>query len=248
VVTDAGNRSPADGRSWTPSVRGAARAAPELWLCSAVSRTVPFDRAAVVASTDPVGQTVLVGSDPELRAFGELQQSLDEGPGIELFRTAAAVVLPDLHATGTRWPILASSGLADVPVRSLMLLPLSRPSVAGPAGPLLGFVTCGRTRVEPFTAPEVAVLARMAGLVREMVVRRLGGLAASMDGEVDGAALGLEDDDLPMATGMVMARNRTDPAGALTGLRAEAFLRGCTIHELARDIVAGRLSAAVLRD
>ena len=225
--------------AWVP----AGGAAPELHVCSAVSRSVPFDLAAVVVAGDMDHRTALVGSDARLRQFGDLQQSLGEGPGQDVLRTGAPVVVTDVRAETSRWPLLTAT--AELPVRSLALLPLrvDRPAGRSP-GNALGLLGAARSWVQPFTVSELGVLEGLAALVTQLLLDRLRRCPGSLVGRDPlPRTLGFSDDDLGTSLGMVMAAVRTDRAGALTRLRARAFVRGCTVHELATEIVAGRSPA-----
>ena len=216
--------------------------APELHVCSAVSRSFPFDLAAVLVAGDMDHRTALVGSDPRLRHFGDLQQSLGEGPGQDVFSTGEPVVVDDVPTETGRWPVLLAAG--ESPLRSLALLPLhARGPARRRAGDVLGLLAAGRTWVQPFASTEVAVLERTAALVTAMLLERSRRAPESLAARHPADVLGLDDDDLSTALGMVMAAARTDRAGALTRLRARAFVRGCTVHELATEIVAGRSPA-----
>ena len=225
--------------AWVP----AGDAAPELLVCSAVSRSLPFDLAAVIVAGDMDHRTALVGSDVRLRHFGDLQQSLGEGPGHDVLRTGAPVVVDDVRAETSRWPLLTADG--ELPVRSLALLPLRAGGPVGRRpGDVLGLLGAARSRVQPFTALEVRALEALAALVTQLLLDRLRRCPASLVGRDPlPRTLGFTDDDLGVSLGMVMAAVRTDRAGALTRLRARAFVRGCTVHELATEIVAGRSPA-----
>lgn len=218
--------APAGGRAAPPG--------PELLVCSAVRGAVGWDRVAVVATDGLDHRLPLTGSDPVLAHWGDLQQSLAEGPGADVLTTGAAVLLDDLRAASGLWPVLRAATPEAFPVHSLAVLPL----VGRRAGGVVGVLAVARDAVVPFTEPQVGLLTALADLLAAVVVHR----SASGDlfreaGDV-GATSG---DEVSVVLGMLAERLGTRADEALARLRAFAFSAGSTIHEVARTVLEGEL-------
>ena len=208
--------------------------APELLLCWAFARVVPHDRVCVVLAGGLDVRFPLDGSDAALRRFDDQQLSVLEGPGVDVLRTLAPVAVADLELT-SRWPLLSATA-PDTVFRSLAALPLV--DAAGGDGRPLGVLYVARDRPTSFSAAEVRVLSPLADLLVASVLHRF-------DPEADPTGAGLSgvtaayDDSLAVVTGLLSQRHGLGRQEVLARLRAAAFSRGCTVHELAGAVLAG---------
>lgn len=220
---------------------------PELRVCAALRETVGWDRVAVVVATDADGRLPLRGSDAALEHFGDLQQSLVQGPGIDVLASGASVLVDDLRTAVSPWPLLLSSLPPEVPVRSLAVLPLRLPGARPLTAPddddeaarpaVLGLLAVGRDQPQPFTPAQVTDLTALAGLVTAVVLQR----ATTEKLFTHDAA---PDEELPIVVGMLRARLGAGAADALAHLRAYAFSADTTIHRVAREVLSGHLDLA----
>ncbi len=210
-----------------------------------MSRIVPMDAAAVAVALDMEHHATLPGSDARLRQFGDWQQSVSEGPAVELYRTGAPVVLADVLSERRRWPLLASLDPTCSGLRSLVLLPLQAVAEPDP-GAVLGFLAVARFRPDPFSGNEVKMLIHLAAVIYQMLVKRL--TDPELLDTTPTSAVELGDDTLNVALGMAMAAFGVDRDDAYARLKGHAFVLGCTVWELAHDLVTGRRSATVLAD
>lgn len=219
---------------------------PELRVCAALRETVGWDRVAVVVATGADGRLPLRGSDAVLEHFGDLQQSLVQGPGIDVLASGASVLVDDLRTAVSPWPLLLSSLTPEMPVRSLAVLPLRLPGARPPTAPddgeaagpaVLGLLAVGRDQPDPFTPAQVTDLAALAGLVTAVVLQR----ATTEELFTHDAA---PDEELPIVVGMLRARLGAGAADALAHLRAYAFSADTTIHRVAREVLSGHLDLA----
>ena len=222
----------------------------ELQVCALVRHAVGFDRVAVVTASDIDTRAALRGSDAVLERFCDLQQTLVQGPSLDAFQHAVPILVDDLRTTPMPWPLLGASAPADLPVRSLAVLPLPNPPLAprseivaaddsggaamgGRRQPALGVLIVGRDHPEPFTTTQVTALSHLAGVLATLLVHRAatGELA---EADVD------PSDDLAIVVGMLEERLDTGAGEAMSKMRAHAFAAGCTIHDLARAVLGGR--------
>jgi GAF domain-containing protein len=183
---------------------------------------------------------VLVDETGELRgavAAGDLAQALEEaapqlwsGPSLEVLAGGAPVRTSNLHGDG-RWPALA--GLpALAGVNSLLCVP-----VEGPAG-AAGTLAVVRRPDRPWQAQEVEGLLTYVGVVAALVRA-----AAESEGTTQVIAQ-LEHAlhhrvVIEQAKGILMERERLDPAGAFDRLRKAARAGRRRVSEVAAEVVAG---------
>lgn len=230
-------------------------ASPELQICAAVQQAVGWDRVAVVAADGLEHRLPLPGSDAVLRHYGDLQQSLSQGPGADVLAAGAPVLVDDLRVPVERWTVLMGSVPTGFPVRSLAAVPLisgrrlqpfggaSQEAVPGAEG-VSGVLVAARDAVAPFTTAQLELLEALAALVVVVAEQRIasGGFFAP-EPPVSGAGPGrVPGDEVAMVVGMLRVRLSADESGALAWLRAHAFAAGTTIHQVASAVVAGRLS------
>ena len=216
---------------------------PELLVCSALRALVGWDRVAVVAADGLDHRLPLPGSDAVLRHWGDLQQSVAQGPGADVLATGTPVLVYDLCLGPTPWPVLQAADAADLPVRSLAVLPLVAPGRAQ----VVGVLSVARDAVDPFTGVQVGLLTALAALVAAVVAHRLddGTLLVGDDDQLAGGGGGLGD-DFAVVVGMLTERLGTGADEALARLRAHAFSSGRTIHQVARAVVVGEVDLAVI--
>jgi GAF domain-containing protein len=246
-----------------------AASAPELSVCEALRPIITWDRNAVVAAVELDHRLPLAGSDEVLRWFGDLQQTLTQGPGVDVLATGLPLVIDDLRTPVDRWPLLQSSLPVGFPVRSLAVVPLSRARVArvgasrpqaswsevappaaltsrgtGTSGPAItGLLVVARDTVTPFTTAQVRLLESLAGLVGGLVEHR-GATGQLFDAATTAHldAEGAVGDELWVVVGMLQAHMEADASQATAWLRARAFATGITMHQIARAVPAGRVS------
>jgi GAF domain-containing protein len=181
---------------------------------------------------------VLVDENGELRgavAAGDLAQALEDaapqlwsGPSLEVLAGGAPVRTSNLRGDG-RWPALAR--LAGV--NSLLCVP-----VEGPAGPA-GTLTAVRRPDRPWQAQEVESLLTYAGVVASLV--RAAAESERTTQVIDQLEHALHHRVvIEQAKGILMERERLDPAGAFDRLRKAARAGRRRVSEVAAEVVAGQ--------
>ncbi len=220
---------------------------PELQVCAAVRALVGWDRVAVVAADGLDHRMPLPGSDAVLMHWGDLQQSLAQGPGADVLATGAVVLVNDLRSGATPWTVLQAASPADLPVRSLAVVPLLAPG----DGQVVGLLSVARDAVAPFDDAQVTLLTALAALLAVVVTRRMATgslLGDRYDGDGGHGGHGGHEpgDQVAVVLGMLVERLGTSAEEALARLRAYAFSAGCTIHQAAGAVVAGRVELGVV--
>jgi GAF domain-containing protein len=212
---------PLGGEALESVVRPALVAATRLFLVAGVALVL----------VDETGELLAVVAAGDLaEALGEAAPQLWSGPSLEVLAGGEPVRTADLPGDG-RWPALA--GLpALAGVKSLLCVP-----VEGPAGPA-GTLTAVRRPGRPWPAQEVEALHVYAGVVASLI-------RSAADAERDAQIIGQLEHALhhrvviEQAKGILMERERLDPAGAFDRLRKAARARRRRVSEVAAEVVAG---------
>jgi hypothetical protein len=178
---------------------------------------------------------VTTASDATTEQLEELQFVLGEGPCIDAFDSRSPVFVPDLaDGAVSRWPIYTPA-VSEGGVRAVFAFPLQ----VGAAR--LGVLDVFRPRPGPLTTEELGQALTFAEVAVTTVLdgqdaAYLGSAAAGLDEAMDGRA------ELFQAQGMVMVQLGVSLVQALTRMRAYAFAEDRPLGEVARDVVARRLS------
>lgn len=207
----------------------------EARLCAAAAELVEAPGVGLSLGATP---DVLVGGLETICATdggrdGEaLQFDLGEGPAYVAHRTGAPVQVADL-ARCDRWPAFGSAAVR-AGVRAVFAFPLRSGSVT------LGALTFYRDVAGELTTDQYAdasVVARVA--VNLVISSQAGRPPDELDSVlVDGLSSSVE---VHQAAGIVSVQLEIPVAAALAVLRAHAFTRGCSITELATEVVEHRL-------
>lgn len=205
-------------------------------LCTAAERTLSASGAGISVLAAGGMRGVAAVSDPAYEPFEELQFSLGEGPCLDAFAGREPVLVPDLSdgATG-RWPGYAPA-LQDKGVRAVFAFPLQ--IGAARLGALdvfrseVGSLTAGEFR-DALTFADIAVMTLLDGQARAAP----GTAADGLDDEVVGQRA-----ELFQAQGMVAVQLGVSLADALARLRAYAYAEDRALGDVARDVVARRVS------
>ncbi|WP_378975399.1 GAF and ANTAR domain-containing protein [Paractinoplanes rhizophilus] len=205
-------------------------------LCTAAGRALSASGAGVSVLAGDGMRGVAAVSEPAYEPLEELQFTLGEGPCLDAVTSRQPVLVPDL-ADGAmgRWPGYASA-LHDTGVRAVFAFPLQ----IGAAR--LGALDVFRHEAGSLTAGELRDALTFADVA---VTTLLDGQARAVPGS---AADGLEDEvvgqraELFQAQGMVAVQLGISLADALARLRAYAYAEDKPLGDVARDVVARRVS------
>ncbi len=205
-------------------------------LCSALARALPATGVGVSLVTDDNhGVGTLAASDRESRVLEELQFTLGEGPCIDAYTSRRPVLEPDLRARGSRrWPGYAAVAQQHG-VRAVFAFPLQVGAARA------GALDIYRRETGSLTPDALAQAFTFADVAMGLLVD---GQAAAGDAQpspdVEGALANRLE--VYQAQGMVMVDLGVGIEEAMARLRARAYADDRPISEVAKDVVAGRLT------
>ncbi|MFI6642422.1 ANTAR domain-containing protein [Streptomyces sp. NPDC050504] len=157
-------------------------------------------------------------------ALDDLQTTLGEGPNWDALRTGRTITVPDLATEPqARWPAFTPAA-ARTPARAVITTPL-RMGVATP-----GILTGYRTDPGPFPPGQRHDINRFARIALDLLLH------------TTPASLDLHRAEVHQAAGYLSVRLHLSVDQALLRLRAHAWHHNRTLRDVARDILAGRLS------
>lgn len=205
-------------------------------ICRACTDGLDVDGAAMSVLTATDARLTLAATDPTAQVLEDLQFSLNEGACIEAAETGAPVLVVDVHeATQTaRWPLFAAAVRERTPVRGLFALPLRW------GGINLGVLDLYRRVPGTLAGPDLADAVDAADTAALMFLGRRTDPGGAADGWID-AAVGSRA-EVYQATGMVLVQLGVSAPEALARLRGYAFAHDQLLIDVAKDVVAGRLT------
>ena len=201
-------------------------------LCRAATSSLPVDGAVVHLMSSAAGDGVVAASDPTARELGDLEFALGEGPALEAAVLRRPILVPDLGARyASRWPGYASSA-REHDVEAVFALPLHLGAVA------FGALELYAAARGPLDDADTGLALAFAGIGTQTL---LDNMIVGPDGELEpGLALAMDRrGEIAQAQGMVMVDLRVGLGEALACLRAHAFATEVSLHELARQVIAG---------
>jgi hypothetical protein len=204
-------------------------------VCRACASGLDVDGAALSVLTETPARKTLAATDGTAELLEELQFSLGEGACMQAAVSGDPVLVADLaySAEAGQWPVFAAMVAERTDVRALFALPLRWGAVT------LGVLDLyrrapgalgGRQQRDALAAVDTAALMML-------------GLRTDPDGEdewLDPVVSGRME--VHQATGMVLMQLGVSAADALARLRGHAFAERRLLIEVARDVVARRLS------
>jgi hypothetical protein len=169
-------------------------------------------------------------SDPVAERIAEAQLTLGEGPGLDAFASGTPVLEPDLATASGRWPFFCPAALT-LGVHALFALPIQIGATR------LGVLDLFRTEPGFLTDDELADSLILADVATSdlLDLQALGEIPWGQSRTSGHTAR------VDQATGMVAAQLESSMASALAQLRAQAFLTGATIYDIADDVISLRL-------
>lgn len=203
-------------------------------LCRASVEVTAVAGASTMLMSDGL-PTPLCASDAIAARLEDLQHTLGEGPCIEAHERGRGVFAPDLGAQArSRWagfvPAALTAGAAAV---------FSFPLRVG--GVRLGALTLYQREAGDLSADQHADARTLASvLINAILSIQARMLPGVLSPELD--LLANDRAELHQATGMVSVQLGVDVREALVRLRAYAYAAEQPLIEVAREVVAGRLS------
>ena len=206
-------------------------------LSRAVTELLPVD-AGGMSTLLGVLRLPLGASNESARTAEVLQTSLGEGPCLAA-AVAKSTCVADLAEMLTRWPVYGEELTRRTPFRSVAAVPLSTPD---------GDVFAA---LDLFAEDEHLSHRLDLDAVDQHIAAPTSALLSLCLSDVRGVDLEQEMPDwylvatarrhhVWVATGMLVGRRQQSTRDALSLLRAHAYGLGCTLDELADDLVEGR--------
>ncbi len=208
-------------------------------ICRACVDGLDIDGAAMSLLTASTLRETLYATDATADHLEDLQFSLGEGACVDAATSGRAVLVPDTTdpARTGRWPVYAAA-VYEAGIGAVFAFPLQWGAIN------LGVLDLYRHAPGPLEAAQL----RDAHSAAEAAALMLLGLRTDPDpdGDLDGDAAWDRSwsrrAEIHQATGMIVAQLRISPTDAFARLRAHAFTTGVGLGEVARDVVARRLS------
>ncbi|MFF5983807.1 GAF and ANTAR domain-containing protein [Streptomyces olindensis] len=204
-------------------------------LCEVAVELLPVTGASVSLRSD--GMPVrLSASSAHAAHLAEIQATLGDGPCQSALEAGEPVLASDL-TTGRdagRWPVFAQQATA-AGVRAVYAVPLGSDAVC------VGTLDLYRDSPGGLTDRQLHVARLVAGVmtVALMALPREDE-AEARGGEPWLSGLAADHHEVCQAVGMIMAQLGVGADDALARLRGDAFARGCTALDVARDVIAHR--------
>ncbi len=212
-------------------------------LVLATAAVLPVDGAGVGIHGDPDLRTPLAASNEPAALVERLQFTVGRGPCLLATQLAFPVLATEELLT-EKWPVLHDLLVGQTPIRSVLAIPLS--------GRLRGLGTLSLYFTDPnagMCTMRVLEASRVAGLVSEHL-----GPAADWSAWTPTHPPAVVDTPdarrrgrVWVAVGMLMLSRPLGAADALALLRAQAYVDGRTVDDLAADLVEGRTTLDKLR-
>jgi hypothetical protein len=175
--------------------------------------------------------SVLHTSDMTAARLEEVQFDVGEGPMFDCYRTARAVLVPDL-AVADEWPAFLSY-TDDIAAASLFVFPITLGAAA------IGAVLCYTSATISFDDDSVRVGSALARAIAGPAFRYAITLA---DNETPDGGDPIEvRREVHQATGMILLQLGVSPTDAFARMRAHAFTSGRSLREIAHDVVTREL-------
>ena len=203
-------------------------------MCRAAAGALSASGTGVSVFTDDAVRGVCAASDPRSERVDELQFVLGEGPCVDAFDIRRPVLIADLAAGATvRWPMYTPA-VRENGVRAVFAFPLQ----VGDAR--LGVLDVFRDSAGALSADQFTDALTFADVTVSALLE-----AQKGTGDVGGDDIGDAAErraEVFQAQGMVMVQIGGTISDAIARMRAYAYAEGRGLSEVARDVVAGRLS------
>ncbi|MFB2584241.1 GAF and ANTAR domain-containing protein [Herbiconiux liukaitaii] len=192
---------------------------------------LPVDGASVSVVTAAGNGSTVSSSDALATRIEQLHYDLGEGPHHRALESGKPVLVPDVRsADQSQWPMFGHA-VMDTAAKALFSFPLRIGAAT------VGVVDLYRLSPGGLSDLDVAHAALLAGAVAGKAAVHAA-VDAQGDGRQDSPLVAGTRRHVHQATGMVSVQLDTSMTNALARLRAEAYVSGRSLDDLARDVVA----------
>jgi hypothetical protein len=202
-------------------------------ICRACVTGLDIDGAAISLHTASTLRETLFATDAAADLLEELQFSLGEGACIEASRTGRPVLVPDMTDTAdtSRWPVFAGA-VMEAGIGAVFALPLQWGTIN------LGLLDLYRRTPGSLSRTQLLDACGAADTAALILL----GLRTDPGDEQPWDQSWSSRAEIHQATGMVLAQLEISAADAFARLRAYAFAEQRLLGDVARDVVARRLT------
>lgn len=203
-------------------------------ICAGFLESIPVSGAAVSVFAGLAAETKVCASNAVASKIDELQFDLGEGPRWEALKNRKPVLLPQIRtAPHDAWPVFGKA-LLQLDVSALFVFPLGVGAID------IGVVELYSSTPGPLSPTHHSAALQLADAASWKLLRELLTLAPGDGTDTqDGAPLSRRE--IHQATGMVLAQAGISARDALLLMRAHAFTQGCTVRDVAREVVSRSL-------
>ena len=256
-------------RTWTAEASSAGGELLPSLLARAAARVLSADGAGLSLMSGPGLRLPLGASSDDAATAERLQFSVGEGPCFEAYREGRPVtVTPEKMAA--RWPVLATQHLSLTPFRASISTPLRQ------GAERFGVLDVYLRRPEAPEGHDIIAAQLIAEVISGVLLETLGldaeggdtGAGNTEGGDTEGGDTGggtavtapggapaawldtpavRRRRDVWVAVGMANLMLRQSSDDALATLRGHAYATGCTLDELAHEVVEGNVDLEGLR-
>ena len=203
-------------------------------LCEVCIEITGTTGAGVMLMSGDVAYGSLCTTNDVSARIEDLQFTLGEGPCIDTYEQERSILEPDLALTRSpRWLAFSASAL-DAGVMALFAIPIRMGAVR------LGALNLYRDQKGPLSEEQHSNALVIADLIAQTVLDMqakapAGTMAAGLEANANFQPL------VNQAAGMVAVQLGTSVFKALVRLRADAFVKGCLVRDVAEEVVTRRL-------
>lgn len=208
-----------DHRGWAEAVCGAC-----------VTAMVSVEAAALTLRARPRAQEMLAASDGWSARLEEAQYTIGEGPGIQAYVDGAPVLVDDLRAEHTRWPVFSETALG-MDASAVFAFPLHVGALR------IGTLNLYRHRPGRLPAEELTDSALLADLATIALLKHADN---TENGALDWARPIGSYQNINIAIGMIAARLGISLDDAFVRLRGVAYVENRSVLDVAGDVVERR--------
>lgn len=204
-------------------------------LCRPFLDALPVAGVSVTIISSSGTQVSLGATDVTAARIDELQFELGEGPQRAAANTGEIVSISDVRSDPhDEWPVLGAA-LRELPVRAIFSIPMRMGAVT------VGVATLHRATPGELSEDQRVTATAIASTIANTAVHRAM-TSAKNDASTESAAIPALRREVHQATGMILVQLDTSATVAYSRLQAYAFANGRTVHDVARDVVAGSLT------
>jgi hypothetical protein len=197
-------------------------------LAEACRQLLGVDGTAITLENTSLERITLWTTDGAAARLEDLQEVVGQGPSHQAF-TTGEVVVTRLDGTERRWPDFIGAARLILDGAKLYALPI-RPSLD----------VIGVLALHQLPSPAASPSLDGAQFLADAIGAALLAAPPNADQPFEDGPWSSRA-EIHQATGMVVAQLRLSPADALAILRAHAFAHDATLHDIAMQVITGRL-------